>query len=231
MIEWQSYGSEMSFDLLQGVDPDFYLPPEEVAKRAQRIVSSAKTAVAAFCKSQNSKSVTRTELATHAILLAKLDSIARSHQLDPHFEEADIEDVQDLLEMLAVVPFNQLIDNGPLLLNPGFGETSQIVGGADADLISGDLLVDIKVTKKGEMKVTDLDQLLGYFLLGRHQRSIDDKFPNIKRVAIYFARHGYLWELDAAVWTGHPQFLEIEEWFFKRASEPQSNLRTRHARS
>jgi hypothetical protein len=121
--------------------------------------------------------------------------------------------------MLQIVPFDLLLDNNTVLVNPTFGESSIAVGGADADLIAGDLVVDFKVTTKDTIHTSDLDQLLGYFLLGRHRRRADVSFPDIRRVALYFCRHGYLWVLDATTWTGHPEFLVIEEWFFKRAKE------------
>ena len=38
-----------------------------------------------------------------------------------------------------------------------------MVGGADADLIAGDLLIDIKTTTKKAMNPTELDQFFGYF--------------------------------------------------------------------
>ena len=104
-------------------------------------------------------------------------------------------------------------------LNPNFKDASLLVGGADTDLIAGNLLVDFKTTKKGEMGVRDLDQLLGYLLLARKQCQSDPGCPAIERLGLYFCRHGYLWTVDATVWTEHPQFSEIEEWFFNRAEE------------
>jgi len=128
--------------------------------------------------------------------------------------------VDDLLGLLAVVPFDSLIDHKVMMLNPTFKETSQLIdGGADADLISGDMLVDFKTTKKGEMSAADLNQLFGYYLLARHQRQIDSTFPTINRLAFYFCRHGHLWIQNTTTWTAHPQFAEIEEWFFQRAKE------------
>ena len=157
--------------------------------------------------------------AAHAIRLAKLDPVYRALRLDPRFEDADSEDVEDLLAMLNIIPFDSLLHKDSLLLNPTFGESSQIVGGADADLIAGNLLVDFKVTKKGEMSVRDLDQLLGYYFLARRQRHLDPKFPEIKGVALYFCRHGHLWPLDVATWIDQPEFLDIEKWFFSHAKE------------
>jgi hypothetical protein len=192
---------------------------KETAERAGRVVERAKSAVAAFVKNESPNLPERADLAGHAIRLAKLDGIYRAHQIDPSFEEAACEDVEDLLGMLAIVPFESLLQGKILMLNPTFGETSHLVGGADTDLISGDLLVDFKTTKSSEMQAKDLDQVFGYFLLARHQRRADAKFPEIKRVAFYFCRHGHLWVLDATAWTNLPEFPEVEQWFLKRAGD------------
>ncbi len=64
-----------------------------------------------------------------------------------------------------------------------------------------------------------LDQLLGYFLLARRRHSADPEFPLIDRVGLYFSRHGHLWSMAAATWTGHPDFPALEAWYFRRAAE------------
>jgi hypothetical protein len=213
-------GYEGGRDLLKDiVDPKDYLPPHEVGRRARAIVEKAKFAVDSFLKTRTPTRAQLSELAAHAIRLAKLDQVARELQLDPRFEEAEGEDVEDLLNLLEIVPFGSLLHKKTMLLNPTFGESSVLVGGADADLIAGDLLVDFKVTKMGRMSATNLDQLLGYYLLARNHRQADPTFPEIKRVALYFSRHGLLWPLDVTVWTNHPGFPEVETWFFKRARD------------
>ena len=111
-----------------------------------------------------------------------------------------------------------------LLLNPSFGEASLLVGGADADLISGDLLLELKATKADKMEAVSLDQLLGYFLLTRHRRRLAPTFPEIKRFGIYFCRHGHLWVQDAALWTQHPEFTALEGWFFQHAAKVFKNV-------
>lgn len=191
----------------------------EVDQRACKIMEDAKAAVAAYVKNRAPSPAEQAELAGHAIRLAQLDSVYRAGRLDPTFAEADPEDTQDLVDMLAIAPFNLLLHKKVMLLNPTFGESSGLVGGADADLITGDMLVDFKTTKRNEIEVGSLDQLLGYFLLARNQRGADPKFPKINKLGLYFCRHGYLWIQDTTVWTGHPQFPEIEEWFCKRAKE------------
>jgi hypothetical protein len=64
-----------------------------------------------------------------------------------------------------------------------------------------------------------VDQLLGYFLLARHRRRAEPTFPKVKRFAISFTRHGYFWVQDASLWTKHPDFPEVERWFFEHAKE------------
>src|SRR5262249_48932745 len=103
-------------------------------------------------------------------------------------------------------------------LNPTFGEA---FGGADADLISGDTLYEVKVTKDSTVKAEYLDQLLGYFLLARQQRS----FAEIKRLAIYFARHRHVWEQPSTCWTDRPEFPELERWFFEWVKHPTVTVR------
>lgn len=197
--------------------PDFY--GSEAGERTRAVVANAKASLADFVQNKAPIRSQFAELAGHAIRLAKLDLVRRAHYLDPRFDEADAPDVEDLLSLLEAVPIERMLDSKTMLLNPTFGESSGLVGGADADLVTGDLLVDVKTVTKGAVNPKDLDQLLGYFLLARHEQSIGATFPEIKHAGIYFARHGYLWTFDVAMWVRHPMFVEIEDWFFKRAKE------------
>jgi hypothetical protein len=192
---------------------------KEMAERARRVVEKAKSAVAAYLKSKSPTPPEQASLAGHAIRLAKLDELCRARQFNPAFEEANAEDVEDLLALLSIVPFPSLIHPQIMLLNPIFGEASSLVGGADTDLITGDMLADFKTTKASEMSEVDLDQLFGYYLLARRHRQSDRTFPVINRLALYICRHAFLWVQDATTWTNHPLFSETEEWFFKHAKQ------------
>ena len=198
---------------------DDWISIYDTAPLVLSVIKEAKRVVAAYTKSKKPSITRREEIAGYAIRLARLDSVVRTGELDPQFEIADPEDVQDLLALLAIVPFDALLHKQLMLLNPTFGDSSLLVGGADADLITGDMLVDFKTTKKNAMNVADLDQLLGYFLLARNQQRSDPQFPEIKKLGLYFCRHGHLWVVDTDRWTDHPQFLEIEKWFLNRARE------------
>jgi hypothetical protein len=216
-IGWSDEKGSVGVDLLKDADPQSYMSPDQVVNCMNRILHDAKKAVASFIRCSNTTREMQAEMAAHAIRLAKLDSVYRAMRLEPHFQKAESEDVDDLLELLSVVPFDMLFHNKLMLLNPNFKQVSLMVGGADTDLITGNLLVDFKTTKKGEMDASVLDQLLGYFLLARKLHQSESSFPVIDRLGLYFCRHGYLWSVPSNVWTQHPQFPEIEQWFFKRA--------------
>ena len=213
------FGTAKPLDLLVGVPPEQYIAPEEVAERMRTLLLNAQAALAEYRKAKNPTAAQRSELAAHAIRLAKLDSVYRAQKLEPTFEEAKPEDVEELTALLALVPLNIFADAKPLLLNPTFGKASALVGGADADVIAGDLLTDIKTTKSDEIEGKHLDQLFGYLLLARKHRTTEATFPEIKRLGIYYTRHGYLWTQDVSVWTGHADFPAVEEWFLNRATE------------
>jgi hypothetical protein len=190
-----------------------------VLQRAQRLVLDAKRAATEYLADRNPNFKKQFELACSAVRLAKLDPIFRAGYLDPTFDQAERADVLDILAMLAIVPFDRLVDNNCMLLNPSFGRSSLMIGGADADLITGKLLVDVKTTNQCSMGATTLDQLLGYCLLSRRERERDPQFPEIKEVGLYFSRHGYLWTMEVEEWTGQKQFSKVENWFFEKVAE------------
>jgi hypothetical protein len=117
------------------------------ARAAAVALARARAAHASYLAAKRPSPSARSGLAAHAIRLAKLDVVYRAGWFDPTFDQADPEDVKDLLALLKAVPFDRLIDRKVMLLNPTFGEASLLVGGADADLIAGDMLIDFKTTK------------------------------------------------------------------------------------
>ncbi len=191
----------------------------KVANDAKETIESAKSAIQSYVSTASPTPEFQAELASHSLRLAKLDEFYRSGKLDSNFRDVDSRDVDDLLAILSIVPFESFLDDKLLLLNPHFAESSLLVGGADADLIVGNMLVDLKTTKQNEMRTKDLDQLLGYLILARNQREINPEFPVIDKLALYFCRHGYLWVQDVEIWTNNPEFNEIESWFLAYAEK------------
>lgn len=79
----------------------------------------------------------------------------------------------------------------PAVIAPRMGG-AQLVGGADADLIVGSMLVDVKAKSRVELRIVDLRQLVGYALL-----DVEDRY-RLDTVGILAARQGRLvrWPLD-----------------------------------
>lgn len=194
---------------------------KELAHHQYARLREAKEAVSAYQRLDAPSEVEREGIAVRAIRLAKLDLVRRAGKLDADFDVVDGQDVHDLLAMLAIVPFNLLRYNSVLLLNPAFGESSQLVGGADCDLVVGDCLIDIKTTHMTSMEGRGIDQLLGYFMLARNEHRAGI-FPLVTKVAFYFARYGCLWALNAA---SRPGIDEAERFFIDRARSPSRYLR------
>ncbi len=200
-------------DLFWNADPDHYMSPEEVAERSRDIVQQAKASVTAYVINKSPTRSDQEQMAIYAIHLAHLEEVYRRMYLDPNFQQVDGEDVQDLLELLAVVPFDSLIDHQTLLLNPDFGASSQAVSGTDEDLITGDCLVNFKTTKSEEIKSVYLASLASFLVLARHERLTDPAFPVINRLGIYFCRHGYFWTMDVGCLIENPHFKSLERLF------------------
>ncbi|GGR17932.1 hypothetical protein GCM10008957_33360 [Deinococcus ruber] len=77
-----------------------------------------------------------------------------------------------------------------LLLNPTFPASGRF-GGADADLIIDDLLIEIKATQHLRLTATYLNQLTSYLVLDRLAGTTGSGLP-IRRLGVYYARHGLL---------------------------------------
>jgi hypothetical protein len=204
-----------------------------VGRRALKIIENARATYEKFIEQREVNREDQEALARCCIRLARVDVVLRAARVDPAMlQEPEPDDVAELIDLLGIVPFDSLLNQERLILNPTFGESSMRIGGADSDLISRDMLVDFKSTKEGSIAAPWLDQLLGYYLLCRNERTRDPGFPEIKRLGLYFVRHGFLWVRAASEWTNHPQFAEIEKWFlatalnrhnWKHASQPSAS--------
>ncbi|MCD6423792.1 MAG: hypothetical protein J7L42_06735, partial [Elusimicrobia bacterium] len=77
----------------------------------------------------------------------------------------DEKDVKDLKKLISTVKPEYFKAKKICILNPTFGIASQLVGGADCDLVIDDAIVEIKTTKKLELMRRYFDQLIGYYIL------------------------------------------------------------------
>lgn len=76
------------------------------------------------------------------------------------------------------------VKNNSIFLNPNFNEASQLVGGADADIVIDNILIDIKTTKNPGYYYKDTTQIVGYYILAAMS---GDPWP-IKNLALYKPR-------------------------------------------
>jgi hypothetical protein len=144
-------------------------------------------------------------LAHYCWALALYEEVYRSGRADPALRSA-----RGAAELLALAPPEAVEDlrtlswafhdsrhellSQPFVLNPTFVGSHE-VGGADADLIVGGCLLDIKTTVNPRLEPWWLYQLLGYALLDYGDRH------GIREVGLYYARQSteVRWGLDELI--------------------------------
>lgn len=144
-------------------------------------------------------------------------------------DKPDKRDMVDLRALLGVVDGSAFKARKVCLLNPTFGLASILVGGADADILIDDCLIDVKNTKDPHLDGRDFLQLVGYYLLnGYAGMSCAGKpvFQPIDSLAIYFSRFGFLWKFPVEEVLPGKAAPEAARWFFNAVCESKT-LRTR----
>jgi hypothetical protein len=190
-------------------------PDNEVFK----ILANAKSHLSVFLKTGQFTE----ELFQSAMLLGKMDYVRRGGSIGDILQglyDINKQDIQDLKNLIAIVDPNQFKSTAQVFINPVFGIASASVGGADADLIIGDLLIEIKVTKEFEFKREYFNQSIGYYILSvlnqKYEQGHYDSY-DIKRIGVYFARHGYLHVMNVDDIVNPAQFPAFLEWLESRA--------------
>jgi len=159
-----------------------------VHRKAEKNLKFAKNAYSEFLKN----GVLSEDILKSAILLAQLDPIYRAGYIDENMGIVDKDDIQDLRNLISLVNIEDFKANSYCLLNPTFNEGSVLVGGADADIVIDNQIIDIKTTKKLEMGREMFNQIIGYYILGKIGGIGEDKIdgPNINKIGFYFSRYG-----------------------------------------
>lgn len=137
----------------------------------------------------------KARLAMHALRLAALDPLFRAGQIFEVNLDPPASTVDEVVALLDAATKENLVSLGPPILNPNFGLASAMVGGADADMVLGDTLIEIKTVKDVLVEREYVRQLLGYVLLARRARRLGADLPPIARFGIYFSRHAYFVQL------------------------------------
>ena len=138
--------------------------------------------------------------------------------------------LEDLTRLPLTISQSQatLLATRPYVPNPTFGEGSLYLGGADADLIVGDRLIDIKTTTNDSVERRALWQIVGYSLTDFY-----DEFL-VREVGLYYSRHGVqvVWSLEdlLALLSGEPVDLEAVRVDFRKVLEVLGEDRARERR-
>jgi hypothetical protein len=163
-----------------------------------------------------------------ALRLAYLDVAVRAgpDRIDwVHLKSPDPKDVVDLHRLLALVNASSFRATRTCLLNPMF-DASGLVGGADADLLLDDCLIEVKTTKNPHLDNRDFLQLIGYYFLhgfdGMHCGDSKSTGYEVNSLAIYFSRYGYLWKIPVEDILPPGSVPETAKWFFESVCTSKS---------
>lgn len=106
------------------------------------------------------------------------------------------------------------------ILNPVFGKGSDLVGGADADLIIDDTLIEIKTYKDLRLDRNWTNQLIGYYILNEIGKidGIKEKIK-INYFGIYYGRYGILYKFDVKPLFENVDFKKFIKWFVTKAKK------------
>ena len=137
--------------------PETVREDKELYKISTKIVCKAKLDYYDYLESGK---LTRSLLSS-AILLAQLDFIYRSGKVVEELGTVHYEDIKDLKKLISIVNPKIFKAKKTCILNPTFGKASVLVGGADADIILDDMLIDIKTTKFFKVQRQAYNQLIG----------------------------------------------------------------------
>ena len=192
----------------------------EVTIKGLQIIKQAKIAVCEYMKSGTISE----PLLKSVIMLAQLDKIYRSGTIDVNIGKVDIRDMMDLMKLISVINPESFKANEICALNPTFGKASKLVGGADADLVIDDMLIDIKTTKNAYLRDDFFHQIIGYYTLYKIG-GIDGMPPDheINRLGIYSSRYAHLHVIKVHDIIDEKTFPKFIEWFKERTNDKSQN--------
>ena len=165
--------------------------PDEVYRIAKKQVDFAKDSYDRFLDD----GMLTDDLIRSTMILAHLDIYIRAGR-NAYSKPVKIEseDMEDLKNLINIVDFEMFKGKNHCILNPTFNEGSYLVGGADADIVIDNKLIDIKTTKELTITRDMFNQVMGYYLLGRiggiGNEQVDGS--TIDKIGFYFSRYGIL---------------------------------------
>lgn len=165
------------------------------------------------------------DLIKSSLFLASLDGISRSGSYDllayegiVYNIDTDIDTmVEELRNLTNSIPQEKFLNAKICLLNPDFGFASKLLGGADADIILDDIIIDIKTVKNIGFQRSYLNQLIGYYILAKINGY------EINKIGIYYSRYGYLFTMNINDIINPATFPAFKDWFCLKISKCEYN--------
>lgn len=151
------------------------------------------------------------EHAQAAVILASYEVVGRTGRFTDLAGVVPPGAAQDVLNLIQVVPTEAFRCQQQVMLNPSFHAAGR-VGGADADVLIDQRLIDLKATKNLTLKAAYLQQLTGYLVLER-LKGIPGTKQKIQSFGLYYARHGVLQEFQVADLFESSDLQELVYWF------------------
>jgi len=151
------------------------------------------------------------ELIRSSLYLAKLDIYFRSGVLDEDLKSVEKGDIEDLNNLYKIINPAEWIAKERCLLNPTFGSASAYIGGADADILIDNKLIEVKTVQGFDSYKQFINQLVGYYILNR-QDNCQTTGVTIQKVGLYFSRYASLQEFSIQEIITDKKADELWEW-------------------
>jgi len=188
-------------------------------ERAKRILANAKEQYDDYLASSSQSKPSR-QLIEAAVHLSYLEVIYRAGILDENlFKEIPSLILDDLEAIMGLVRPEDFHATKRCLLNPTFGSASLLVGGADADIIIDDRLIDLKCSKHLKFDRLVFNQLVGYYVLSCIGEIDGCPRDSISTLGVYFSRYGILHQLKIADCIERSRIPAVLKWFKDHAEE------------
>ncbi|GGB84432.1 hypothetical protein [Deinococcus soli (ex Cha et al. 2016)] len=182
--------------LLEGLNPGLVAVRDGlIARRAALDLERDRTLAAVHAAEEKLQEVAlgqpfEVRHARAAVLLASYEVVVRTGRFADLAGVVPQEAAQDVLALIYAVPQGIFQAQSQLVLNPHFPAAGRF-GGADADVLLDDLLIEVKATRHLQLEGAYLQQLTGYLVLDRMGGTVGSALP-IRRLGVYYARHGVL---------------------------------------
>jgi hypothetical protein len=180
-------------------------------KKAEQLMSKARDAYEHFL----SQGVIDNQLLRSVIFLAQMDPKQALFQGYNEYELGKTcrRDVKDLDTLINLVNPNLFKANETCVINPKFQSGPRRYGGAQADLVIDDTLIEVKTKYKLQVYLPEWYQILAYFALTTC-KDVDgmNRSHTIKKLGIYFARFGELFIVETKDIVKRKSFRSLVRW-------------------